>query len=1113
MNWTSLTSSIIAGAGVLAEVLLDLALERLRERYTPPEDVAAWLRTRAAQQVVEQALLQALADTAAHVDLDELPFFDAALFQAKTVAPILTGLLLPGGDEAATAQALAGAWRDLFPHSQGGDAPIEAVARLFVERFRHALRFYPPLRAMTDSNTLANLATQWASFQADTAPALAAIQEQLDQIRDQLASLLLLTTPGTFVRIQTATTSPSTPEVAWQVEVPGERTPLTGHLGFFGQTPQIVTRPGGADIYLGARDGSLAAYRAQGNQIEVRWRLPLPTKTYAPEALACWKNILVVTPQPESFLDETPAFLLVDREEGQVVGAIPVGLGRMGPASVQGNVAYSVAADGTLVALDLARREVAWTLPQVGAFSPFPPLVVGDRLILPANSPTLTCVDLHARQVLWRFTAQKTPVEAMPHFLSTPVCQGSTVFASNSNGGLYALDLESGALRWSSPYFTAGIIDRSPVLVRDLVLVASRDHRVHAVEQATGALRWRSHDLGRRILSQHVVVGDVVFVGPLRRELYALRLEDGSPVWPDPIPLPDRVRGDLVQAEHLLVVPTRKGFLVGIDLTPFAQAVAPPPERLLEADRWPESVAALVQAEEWIPAAHILRDHGLFYRAARLFEQGGRLREAAETYAQDRDFPVSLRRGANLYRQMGELETAAALLEEAGDWAAAAQTWETAQRFDMAARIYQEKLDERRRAAQLYARAGLAEQAAGLYEELGDLRQAKTVLERTEDPAYRPRIQELLRKLISHGDQDALGKLLSEAHTPAERAQLYAQAGEWIAAAEEWLQAGEWRKAAELLVEHNYVDRALSVLQQRTESEARTWAARLLEEEQRWLEAVALYQALDDLAGQARCYQMQGDYVKAARLYEEAARRQEAPRLSPEAQQKVADLFASAASLYRRMDQQRYIQCRRKVHYYRRWPWLTPRIAPQEKSFFLEASNVLHLELLNEGAGPAYDVELELYNENGWITVSGLQPFGGVGPLVKEEQWVSLVPHRHNDITVRVRLRWTNPNGERKEVELWRPWVITVVDPNQPNPDAPKTVNVYGDLYQAETVIHGNQYRDQAYHQEGDRVDIQRGLRDRLPAVGRRCPSCTHINPVDASFCEACGTALASDRN
>ena len=76
MHWTSITSSIIAGAGVLAEALLDLALQQVRESLAPPGDAARWLRSRGARLALQRSLLQALADTASHTDLDELPFFD-----------------------------------------------------------------------------------------------------------------------------------------------------------------------------------------------------------------------------------------------------------------------------------------------------------------------------------------------------------------------------------------------------------------------------------------------------------------------------------------------------------------------------------------------------------------------------------------------------------------------------------------------------------------------------------------------------------------------------------------------------------------------------------------------------------------------------------------------------------------------------------------------------------------------------------------------------------------------------------------------------------------------------------------------------------------------------
>jgi outer membrane protein assembly factor BamB len=71
----------------------------------------------------------------------------------------------------------------------------------------------------------------------------------------------------------------------------------------------------------------------------------------------------------------------------------------------------------------------------------------------------------------------------------TPSVAAATAYLVAEDGAVVALDARTGAIRWEAA--TAGINEVAPLLVGDLVLVASNDGAVHAFDVADGTERWR----------------------------------------------------------------------------------------------------------------------------------------------------------------------------------------------------------------------------------------------------------------------------------------------------------------------------------------------------------------------------------------------------------------------------------------------------------------------------------------------------------------------------------------------------------------------------------------------------------------------------------------------
>src|SRR5690606_26927700 len=73
-------------------------------------------------------------------------------------------------------------------------------------------------------------------------------------------------------------------------------------------------------------------------------------------------------------------------------------------------------------------------------------------------------------------------------------------------------------------------IHSSPAVTEDLVIIGSRDKRLHAINRKTGKAEWTFATRGG-IDSSPVVAGDRVYFGSKDKAVYGVSLSDGSEAW------------------------------------------------------------------------------------------------------------------------------------------------------------------------------------------------------------------------------------------------------------------------------------------------------------------------------------------------------------------------------------------------------------------------------------------------------------------------------------------------------------------------------------------------------------------------------------------------------
>lgn len=110
---------------------------------------------------------------------------------------------------------------------------------------------------------------------------------------------------------------------------------------------------------------------------------------------------------------------------------------------------------------------------------------------------------------------------------SAPVARDGTVYVTQRDNSLHALEARTGQLKWS--YKSGGWITASPVVVEDVVYAGSWDGSVYALKAATGEQIWRHRTEGEVSEPLKVLGGFVYLVAD--DQVVALNALSGELVW------------------------------------------------------------------------------------------------------------------------------------------------------------------------------------------------------------------------------------------------------------------------------------------------------------------------------------------------------------------------------------------------------------------------------------------------------------------------------------------------------------------------------------------------------------------------------------------------------
>jgi len=208
--------------------------------------------------------------------------------------------------------------------------------------------------------------------------------------------------------------------------------------------------------------------------------------------------------------------------------------------------------DGNVYAVDAATGRQVWMRHTDGPV-PSTPAIDHGRVFVGSYDGHLYALDAVTGALRWKFATdgerrfeakglhgmtprQQTFADMYDVFLSSPLVAGGRVYFGSGDGHVYALDADSGALKWK--FATGDVVHASPAYADGVVVVGSWDGNLYALDAATGQSRWVFHGGTDPLIhnqqgfqSSPAIVDGTVFVGCRDGHLYAIDAATGQARW------------------------------------------------------------------------------------------------------------------------------------------------------------------------------------------------------------------------------------------------------------------------------------------------------------------------------------------------------------------------------------------------------------------------------------------------------------------------------------------------------------------------------------------------------------------------------------------------------
>jgi outer membrane protein assembly factor BamB len=205
-------------------------------------------------------------------------------------------------------------------------------------------------------------------------------------------------------------------------------------------------------------------------------------------------------------------FVALSMKNGRVAWSHPLPPGSESSPLVVGNSVYVGSQDGTVYSFRTSNGHVNWTFHAAGAVKGGPAYAAGN-IYFGDYASRVYAVSASTGREQWATTTDG----GGGTFYASPAIAFGKVFIGNTDDHVYAFSRSSGRLLWDTP--TSAYVYSSPAVANisglgPTVYSGSYDGDFYALDANTGAVRW-SHSSGGRISGSGTIIGNVIYYSVL----------------------------------------------------------------------------------------------------------------------------------------------------------------------------------------------------------------------------------------------------------------------------------------------------------------------------------------------------------------------------------------------------------------------------------------------------------------------------------------------------------------------------------------------------------------------------------------------------------------------
>lgn len=274
-------------------------------------------------------------------------------------------------------------------------------------------------------------------------------------------------------------------------------------------------------VYVADSSGSVSA--VEKNQGQLLWSIPQKRGIVSGPTVSA--GYLAVGTSASTVL-------LLNQNNGQEIWQAKISSDSLSKPVIANQKVIVKTIDGNLYAFDLFDGKKIWVSehgsPSLILKASSSPVVEGQNILVGFSDGKLDALTLDSGTQVWQrsiaYASGSSDVERLVDIDADPIIRGEVAYLATYQGYVGALSLTDGQFIWRKP----GSTYKNLALDAQTLFMTDSDDVLWALDKKTGQVRWKQPALKARGVTEPVLMGNYLVVGDKEGYLHVLKTQNGA---------------------------------------------------------------------------------------------------------------------------------------------------------------------------------------------------------------------------------------------------------------------------------------------------------------------------------------------------------------------------------------------------------------------------------------------------------------------------------------------------------------------------------------------------------------------------------------------------------